>query len=160
MKKITQIIVILGCIVFLFASCCRKVVKKTPVVPQEKKVEKVAPQPKPQPVVEKPAPKPVQKPIVQEKVQPVVKKKKIVLPLFHVVKKGECLWKIAEYKEIYNDPFMWPLIYRANKDKIKDPDLIFPKQVFRIPRDYTEAQKMSAIHFAKTRGPWSLWDGK
>jgi len=28
-----------------------------------------------------------------------------------VVEKGECLWKIAEYEKIYNDPFQWPLIY-------------------------------------------------
>jgi len=28
---------------------------------------------------------------------------------------------------------MWPVIYVANKDQIKDPDLIFPGQRFRIP---------------------------
>ncbi len=84
----------------------------------------------------------------------------ISLPMLYKVKKGECLWKISSYKEIYNDPFMWPLIYRANKDKIKDPDLIYPGQVFNIDRMYTESQKNSAIHFAKTRGKWSLFDGK
>lgn len=52
----------------------------------------------------------------------------------HVVKKGECLWWIAEYEDIYNDPFMWPLIYNANKDQIKDPNLIYPGQEFSIPR--------------------------
>lgn len=51
----------------------------------------------------------------------------------HVVKKGECLWWIAEYKDIYNDPFQWPLIYDANKDQISNPDLIYPGQVFQIP---------------------------
>lgn len=53
---------------------------------------------------------------------------------YHVVKKGECLWWIAEYEDIYNDPFMWPLIYDANKDKIKNPNLIYPGQEFSIPR--------------------------
>lgn len=52
----------------------------------------------------------------------------------HVVKKGECLWWIAEYEDVYNDPFMWPLIYNANKDQIKDPNLIYPGQEFSIPR--------------------------
>ena len=28
---------------------------------------------------------------------------------------------------------MWPVIYMANKDKIKDPDLIFPGQKLQIP---------------------------
>lgn len=58
------------------------------------------------------------------------------LPLQHTVEKGECLWWIAEYKQIYNDPFMWPLIYKANQDKINDPDLIYPGQVFYIPRTF------------------------
>jgi len=43
----------------------------------------------------------------------------------------DCLWKIAQ--NVYQDPMMWPLIYLANKDQIKDPDLIFPGQKFVIP---------------------------
>ncbi len=57
------------------------------------------------------------------------------LPTAHTVAKGECLWWIAEYKQIYNDPFMWPLIYKANRDMIKNPDLIYAGQTFDIPRD-------------------------
>ena len=48
---------------------------------------------------------------------------------------GDCLWKIAGFYWIYNDPLQWPRIYKANKDKIKDPDLIYPGQVLTIPRD-------------------------
>lgn len=46
-------------------------------------------------------------------------------------KNRDCLWKIAlrEYKRAD----LWPLIYAANRDKIKDPDLIFPGQKFVIP---------------------------
>lgn len=43
----------------------------------------------------------------------------------------DCLWRIAEY--FYNNPFLWPLIWIANIDKISNPDLIFPGQVFLIP---------------------------
>jgi len=78
----------------------------------------------------------------------------------HTVVRGECLWRIAGYPSIYSDPFLWPLIYSANRDKIKDPDLIFPGQVFNIPRDSSKAEKAKAIHKARTRGPWSLHDGK
>ncbi|GAB7021454.1 LysM peptidoglycan-binding domain-containing protein [Salidesulfovibrio brasiliensis] len=56
------------------------------------------------------------------------------LPTMHTVAKGECLWWIAEYKQIYNDPFMWPLIFKANRDKIDNPDLIYPGQQFEVPR--------------------------
>ena len=52
----------------------------------------------------------------------------------HVVKKGECLWWIAQYKDIYNDPFQWPIIYDANSNLINNPDLIYPSQIFSIPR--------------------------
>jgi len=48
---------------------------------------------------------------------------------------GDCLWKIAGFYWIYNNPKEWTRIYNANKDKIKDPDLIYPDQVLDIPRD-------------------------
>jgi len=52
----------------------------------------------------------------------------------YVVKKGDCLWSIAKMKGIYNDPFLWPVIYDANKNKIKNPNLIYPGQKLVIPR--------------------------
>lgn len=47
---------------------------------------------------------------------------------------GDCLWKIAGLEKIYGDPYQWPRIYKANKDQIKDPKLIYPYQIFDIPR--------------------------
>lgn len=51
-----------------------------------------------------------------------------------IPERRDCLWRIAEYQDVYGDPFRWPEIYSANTDQIKDPDLIFPGQVFTIPR--------------------------
>ncbi|PLX65704.1 MAG: peptidoglycan-binding protein [Denitrovibrio sp.] len=76
----------------------------------------------------------------------------------YTVVKGDNLWNISKSK--YMNPFMWPLIYWANKDQIKDPDLIFPKQVFKIRKYFEDDEKSKATNFAKTRGPWSLFDGK
>lgn len=83
-------------------------------------------------------------------------------PTEHVVIKGETLWWIAEYRQIYDDPFQWPLIYKANRDRIKDPDLIYPDQVFQITRapELTDEMIKEAIKFSKNRGAWSLYDGK
>jgi nucleoid-associated protein YgaU len=49
------------------------------------------------------------------------------------VVKGDCLWNIAKKKEHYGNGFAWPVIYKANRDQIKNPDLIYPKQTFKIP---------------------------
>lgn len=73
---------------------------------------------------------------LEEKVPVVVEKKEEPITInTHKVKKGECLWWIAEYKDIYNNPFKWTKIYKANKNKIKDPHWIYPNQEFVIPRD-------------------------
>lgn len=50
---------------------------------------------------------------------------------YHTVKKGDSLSKIA--KEVYDDPMKYNVIFEANKPMLKDPDLIYPGQVLRIP---------------------------
>lgn len=50
-----------------------------------------------------------------------------------IPERRDCLWRIAEYDSIYGDPTKWTRIYKANKSQIKNPDLIFPGQVFDIP---------------------------
>ena len=49
----------------------------------------------------------------------------------YVVKSGDSLGKIA--KEVYGDANRWPEIFEANKDTIKDPNLIHPGQELQIP---------------------------
>ncbi|GIX46808.1 MAG: hypothetical protein KatS3mg131_1019 [Candidatus Tectimicrobiota bacterium] len=80
-------------------------------------------------------------------------------PTRYTVVRGDTLWGISASEPIYANPFMWPLIYKANRDQIRDPDLIYPKQVFAIPRDYSQEEANTAIHRARTRGPWRLGDG-
>lgn len=59
----------------------------------------------------------------------------------YTVVRGDHLWGIAKKSEHYGNPFAWPMIYRANKDQIKNPDLIYPNQVFTVPQ-LTEEEKM------------------
>ena len=49
----------------------------------------------------------------------------------YTVKKGDNLWKIA--RQYYGKGALYTKIYEANKDKIKNPSLIYPGQVFVIP---------------------------
>ncbi|HJR65902.1 MAG TPA: LysM peptidoglycan-binding domain-containing protein [Gemmatimonadaceae bacterium] len=51
----------------------------------------------------------------------------------YTVVSGDSLSKIA--KREYGDAQKWRQIYEANRDQIKDPDLIHPGQVLTIPAE-------------------------
>ena len=50
---------------------------------------------------------------------------------FYTIVKGDSLWKIA--KKYYGDGNKYPTLFEANREVIKDADLIYPGQVIRIP---------------------------
>lgn len=52
-------------------------------------------------------------------------------PRVHVVKPGESLWTIAQLT--VGDPTLWPALYLANRDQIKDPTRVYPGQRLAIP---------------------------
>ncbi|HMB71616.1 MAG TPA: LysM peptidoglycan-binding domain-containing protein [bacterium] len=56
------------------------------------------------------------------------------LPRSYTVVKGDFLIKISEMRRIYGNGSHWKRIYRANRKDISDPNLIYPDQVFLIPR--------------------------
>jgi len=58
----------------------------------------------------------------------------------YVVKPNDCLWAIAGKPNIYGDPFQWPELYKANRDLIRDPDLIYVKQKLKVVEGLTQAQ--------------------
>ena len=47
------------------------------------------------------------------------------------VQPGFTLWAIA--RDRYGEGLMYVRVYEANRDKIRDPDLIYPGQVFTVP---------------------------
>ena len=49
----------------------------------------------------------------------------------HRVRSGQSLWRIS--RGYYHNPELWPWIYRENRDKIDDPEIIFPRQQINIP---------------------------
>jgi nucleoid-associated protein YgaU len=49
-----------------------------------------------------------------------------------VITEGENLWLIARH--VYGRGTLYTLIYNANSDKIRDPNLIFPGQGFALPK--------------------------
>lgn len=49
----------------------------------------------------------------------------------YTVVRGDSLWKIAE--KTYGSGSFWKKIYKANTDRISDPDLIYPDQELVLP---------------------------
>jgi nucleoid-associated protein YgaU len=83
-----------------------------------------------------------------------------VQPERYAVQRGDTLWGISGREQIYHNPFMWPLIYKANSQQIHDPDRIFPRQILAIPRNYAPEEATAAIQRAKQRGAWNLRDSR
>ena len=52
-------------------------------------------------------------------------------PLTVTVQPGFTLWRIA--RENFGDGVMYVKVFEANKDQIRNPDLIYPGQVFTVP---------------------------
>lgn len=77
------------------------------------------------------------------------KLKRPPLPKKYIVRGGETLWTIAARRPIYRDALLWPLIYRANRDQIKDPRQIYPKQVLTIPRSVSREEMAAAREQAR-----------
>jgi nucleoid-associated protein YgaU len=50
-----------------------------------------------------------------------------------IPERRDCLWRIAEYPDIYGDPYKWPNIWRRNRKLIQNPDLIYPGWQLVIP---------------------------
>jgi len=67
----------------------------------------------------------------------------------YVVKPHDCLWTIAGKSSIYGDPFQWPLLYKANRDLIQDPDLIYPRQKLQVAEGLSQAQIVRARQLAE-----------
>ncbi len=65
----------------------------------------------------------------------------------------DCLWNIAKKKDIYANAWLWPKIWQGNRDKIKDPDVIKPKWVLKIPEgtELTKAEKSAANRYYRKK---------
>ena len=86
--------------------------------------------------------------------------KDISVPQYTVMK-GDYLFVIAARKEVYNNHHMWPILWEANENgvisapgripkTIKNPHLIYPGQVLRVPQLSDALLKSSVFDRAKS----------
>ncbi|MBR0647880.1 LysM peptidoglycan-binding domain-containing protein, partial [Plastoroseomonas hellenica] len=64
-----------------------------------------------------------------------------------VVQPGQSLWRIA--RGSYGQGVRYTTIYQANRDQIRDPDRIFPGQVFALPAAVTADQAPPASSLSR-----------
>jgi nucleoid-associated protein YgaU len=79
-----------------------------------------------EPAAEEPAVVAVQVPAVADPAAEAVAR-----PTQVIIQPGNNLWKLS--RQIYGKGIMYTVIYEANKDQIRKPDLIYPGQIFLTP---------------------------
>jgi len=72
----------------------------------------------------------------------------------YVVKAGDSLWKIAAKGKVLGDAFRWPLIFKANRDQIQDPDFIETRQDLSFKKNYTKQEIDDAVKKAQITPPF------
>ena len=65
------------------------------------------------------------------------------------VAKHDSLWKIAGKSKVYGDPFQWPILFIANREMIKDPDMIKVGWKLVIKRNSSSDEISNAVTKAK-----------
>lgn len=92
-------------------------------------------------------------PPVEEETAPEPKATKTPKPVKigknYIVAKGDSLWLISGKSVAFNDNFKWPLIFKANRKKIVDPDLIEPGQKLSWKPNYSKDEADDAVQKAK-----------
>ena len=95
-------------------------------------------------------------PAAQPAVQPAAKPAPVPTPKPQIemvdeysVGEGETLWTISAQPQVYGEGLLWPLLYQANRDQIKDPRQIFPGQSLGIRRDMTSEEQEDARQRAR-----------
>ncbi len=74
------------------------------------------------------------------------------------VRRYETLSDIAAREDVYGESDLWPILFDANRDLIRDPDRL-PRVTIQIPLEVSEADKEEARVRARSHVT-NLWDGE
>ena len=77
-------------------------------------------------------------------------------PVEYRVAENDTLASIAALPVVYGDPLLWPLLYQANRDQIKNPAALYIGQTLKIPRNQSTAELEAARQKARDAGLFGL----
>lgn len=72
----------------------------------------------------------------------------------YIVQKGDTLWDISGDSSVMGEKFRWPLLFKANRDQIIDPDLIEPAQDLTWKDQYNTQEIGDAVSKAQETPPY------
>ena len=70
----------------------------------------------------------------------------------YVVQDGESLWHVAGQQEVYGNSYLWPLVWQANKNKVKQPYQLYKGLRLTIPAHPTVQEVAEALAESKANG--------
>jgi len=56
-----------------------------------------------------------------------------------IIRRGDSLWRIS--RRVYGRGVRYSTIYLAKQEQIRDPDMIWPGQIFAVPDETQEGEK-------------------
>ena len=76
------------------------------------------------------------------------------VPNSYIVQPGDSLWRISGDPAVLGDSFRWPLLFKANRDQIIDPELIEPAQDMTWKHFYDRPAVEDAVQKAQDTPPY------
>lgn len=67
----------------------------------------------------------------------------------YVVKGTESMWHLTGEPEVYGNSYLWPLVWQANRDKVKKPGQLYKGLRLTIPAHPTAEEVAQALAYSK-----------
>jgi nucleoid-associated protein YgaU len=74
----------------------------------------------------------------------------------YVVQEGESLWHVAGQSKVYGNSYLWPLVWQANKSKVKQPYQLYKGMHLTIPAHPTVQEVSTALAYSKSNSPQGM----
>ena len=67
----------------------------------------------------------------------------------YVVQDNESMWHVAGQQEVYGNSYLWPLLWQANRDKVKKPGQLYKGLRLSFPAHPTVEEVAQALAYSK-----------